>query len=577
MKTNKRRILIFIFSLVISIMPISLANAQGNFLDINWMSVFQSENNLQVAINQNGSTAIEIYNTTGILLNTLNPTFDTSGILSLNWNASGTRLAVIYVTGATHSNTIIWDIMTSTIIEEQQIDFARFVSWHPTNPDILMVITGQTLVIWHPSNSTLTIYEPTWTDIEYAQWSYNGNYIGILGNTSTFRVIDTQTQEVVFELQENLPLPDKQNFYFSFDFSPSEQYVTLYDIQNIEVEIWNIFTGQLEIVFDSFDTRSQHYEIVRWVDKGIIGFDFRLGKVAIYNPYDGNFEYIVEDESYVSGYLNPSKDSILFLSTEVRVNSPFFNEIEIPDSSLFPTRTPTPTVTSTPLPTATPYYTPTSVVCDVNIPSGDTLSLSTEIINANTSGVPTTICLDGGLYPVTGYYQEFFGKTAFAPITGNITIVGYGATLQRDSSAIDDFRFFGVDAGGTLKLSDLTLRDAILGENAGAGVVNVFGTLQLEQVRFANNNAYNEQAKGGAIYNYNGIVQIDTTVFESNQAMLSSGAIFSDGGSVIVRSSCFVGNTAGDTWSNCAKCRGHDTGAMGRDDDKKWGGGGSDF
>jgi hypothetical protein len=189
------------------------------------------------------------------------------------------------------------------------------------------------------------------------------------------------------------------------------------------------------------------------------------------------------------------------------------------------------------------------VACDVNIPSGDTLALSTEIINANTSGIPTTICLDGGVYPVTGYYQQFFGKTAFAPITGNITIVGYGSTLQRDSSAIDDFRFFGVDAGGTLKLSDLTLRDAILGDNAGAGVVNVFGTLQLEQVRFANNNAYSEQAKGGAIYNYNGVVQIDTTVFESNQATLSSGAIFSDGGSVIVRSSCFVGNSAGDTWA----------------------------
>src|SRR5690606_35177746 len=115
-----------------------------------------------------------------------------------------------------------------------------------------------------------------------------------------------QSQAVIFERYENLPLPDCQNFYFSFGFSPSEDRVALYDLMNTEVEIWSVLTNQLEFVFDSSDTSVQHYEILRWVDRGIVGIDLRIGQVVLYDPSDGTFEHIVEGVTYSGAYIPPS-------------------------------------------------------------------------------------------------------------------------------------------------------------------------------------------------------------------------------------------------------------------------------
>src|SRR5690606_38868941 len=198
------------------------------------MAIFQSDDGFQVAINQIGSVSIEIYDGAGNLIKLLEPTFDTGGIRALNWNAEGNRLAVIYA-GSEHPNVVVWNVATSTIVAERQIDFAQFVYWHPVNPDVLMVVLGQTIAIWDLSNSSaLTTYDPDWLDIEDAQWSSNGTYIGLIGSAANFRVINFQSQAVIFERYENLPLPDCQNFYFSFGFSPSEDRVALYDLMNTE-------------------------------------------------------------------------------------------------------------------------------------------------------------------------------------------------------------------------------------------------------------------------------------------------------------------------------------------------------
>jgi hypothetical protein len=89
------------------------------------------------------------------------------------------------------------------------------------------------------------------------------------------------------------------------------------------------------------------------------------------------------------------------------------------------------------------------------------------------------------------------GRNGLPLITANITINGHNATIQRhfkfDETEVP-FRFFQVEAGGALRLHDLTLQEGT--ETLGGAIYNK-GIFTAWRINFFSNRGH----CGGAIYN----------------------------------------------------------------------------
>jgi hypothetical protein len=96
--------------------------------------------------------------------------------------------------------------------------------------------------------------------------------------------------------------------------------------------------------------------------------------------------------------------------------------------------------------------------------------------------------------------KEREGSNGLPRVTGNLTVNGRGATIERqpdpdENYTLKTFRFFQVEPGGTLRLIDLTLQRGK--EDLGGAVFNQ-GVLRAKEVTFYGNAG----GCGGAVYNY---------------------------------------------------------------------------
>src|SRR5690606_35567887 len=78
------------------------------------------------------------------------------------------------------------------------------------------------------------------------------------------------------------------------------------------------------------------------------------------------------------------------------------------------------------------------------------------------NGDDTIVLPDGATLLFTVRHNTVGGSNALPVITSNISIIGNGASLERDVLGDDNFRFFHVAAGATLRLSDLSLHNDAL-------------------------------------------------------------------------------------------------------------------
>lgn len=157
------------------------------------------------------------------------------------------------------------------------------------------------------------------------------------------------------------------------------------------------------------------------------------------------------------------------------------------------------------------------------------ISLAEAICAANASPGQDTIVLQAGAtYTLTEAHNSWLGYNALPFITSDITIVGEGATIERDASA-PDFRLFAVSGAyteyaaptvgqtapfGSLTLSDLTLRDGsakggsggyAAGGGAGlGGAIFSMGDLTLVRVSLLDNTAQGGSAHLTAFGNLGG-------------------------------------------------------------------------
>jgi hypothetical protein len=139
-------------------------------------------------------------------------------------------------------------------------------------------------------------------------------------------------------------------------------------------------------------------------------------------------------------------------------------------------------------------------------PSGAVKELITDLNSANSAGGTNTLNLyAGGVYDLTAVNNSTNGANGLPVISGggkktvadNLTIIGNGDIIQRDTSA-PAFRLFDVAQGASLTLENVTLQG---GKASGSGAA----------------------ADGGAIYNQGMLTFLGATV-QGNTAQGSDGA-----------------------------------------------------
>src|SRR5262249_44974227 len=190
-------------------------------------------------------------------------------------------------------------------------------------------------------------------------------------------------------------------------------------------------------------------------------------------------------------------------------------------------------------------------VAPVTISLTNASPLETGLINqinaAQAAGGATTITLPANTtYDFTFAGDPIFGDNALPVITGNITIIGNGDTIERTGPI--PFRLFDVAPGGSLTLENLTLTGGLAqgtGTAAEGGAIYSSGTLSLSGVKVKSNRAVGSaganatalspivgpgaSAYGGGVYANGGAVTLtNDTSFSGNTALGGRGGNTSD-------------------------------------------------
>ena len=157
-----------------------------------------------------------------------------------------------------------------------------------------------------------------------------------------------------------------------------------------------------------------------------------------------------------------------------------------------------------------------SVPCSVS-------ALVTAINTAN-SGGPSTLLLAGNCtYSIT---TPATASDGLPLITGHVSLVGGGNTvIRRSPAALTAFRVLEVATSGSLRVSDLSIRNGSTA-GLGGGILNA-GTLWISKVTFTGNKAGN----GGALSNAAGATATidDATMFQNTTTGVGGGGILNSG------------------------------------------------
>ncbi|MEO0854207.1 MAG: hypothetical protein AAFY15_12005, partial [Cyanobacteria bacterium J06648_11] len=150
---------------------------------------------------------------------------------------------------------------------------------------------------------------------------------------------------------------------------------------------------------------------------------------------------------------------------------------------------------------------------------------------------PDTIVLTGDI-SLEVANNSLVGPTGLPAITSDITIAGNGHAIERVETALEEFRLFLVEGGGSLTLNDVTLRGGRIpsdgrfaandGEDGGAIYVRQAGRLVVSNgTRITGNLAF---AGGGGIYASGDAAEVvvrgDGTSVDNNSSGFGGGIAF---------------------------------------------------
>ena len=153
-------------------------------------------------------------------------------------------------------------------------------------------------------------------------------------------------------------------------------------------------------------------------------------------------------------------------------------------------------------------------------------ALIAAIQNANKTGGDTIALSPGVSYDFTSADNSTNGANALPVITSNITIIGFGNTIDRSTApSVLPFRLFDVAGGGSLTLGDVTLTGGVAqgtGVAAQGGAIYSAGKLNLTGVTVKSNTAQGSigaSAYGGGLYAAAGSVTLSNDTLSGNNAL----------------------------------------------------------
>jgi hypothetical protein len=157
-----------------------------------------------------------------------------------------------------------------------------------------------------------------------------------------------------------------------------------------------------------------------------------------------------------------------------------------------------------------------------NVPCS--ISALVTAINTANSGGPSTLVLAGNC--TYGILIPATAADGLPLITGHVSLVGGTNTvIRRSPAALTSFRVLDVAAGGSLRVSNLSIRN---GKTAGlGGGIQNAGTLWVSKVTFSGNSAGN----GGALANSSGATATldNATMAENTTTGVGGGGIINSG------------------------------------------------
>lgn len=166
----------------------------------------------------------------------------------------------------------------------------------------------------------------------------------------------------------------------------------------------------------------------------------------------------------------------------------------------------------------------------MTVADGDTVGLITAVQAANNEacfpGVDTITLATDGSYTFDSVFED---KNALPSIFSEIIVNANNAEITRPISSTTELRFFNVLATGNLTLNDVTLSQGYL-ENDGGGAIYSEGTLTLNNATFSENVG----SPGGAIYQLNGVIDIQNSQFLDNKTPVGNSIYNRIAGAIVL-------------------------------------------
>lgn len=140
-----------------------------------------------------------------------------------------------------------------------------------------------------------------------------------------------------------------------------------------------------------------------------------------------------------------------------------------------------------------------------------------------------------------------YGGSLLSAVKQTLLVVGNGSTVSSTYASCSDtgpgHRLMSVLAGAKLYINDLTLTNGCANDTYDGGAIYASGSLDLENVTFANNAS---TSNGGAIAVYGPTLQISDSTFTGNVALNDGGAVFSWTTPTAVITASTFANNSGD-------------------------------
>jgi hypothetical protein len=169
-----------------------------------------------------------------------------------------------------------------------------------------------------------------------------------------------------------------------------------------------------------------------------------------------------------------------------------------------------------------------------NLSDGGTGSLRQAIHDANATAGADTIT-----FGVSGTITLAFTLPA---INDDLTIDGVGQNIT--ISGNNSVRVFELSSSITLALNAIIIANGKDTSGSGGGGMLSFGTLNVSNSTFSNNQAAGSSGSGGAIANNNGTLTITNSTFSGNSAASGDGGAIENTGTLNLANSTFSGNSA---------------------------------